>query len=275
MLFRRVFVRTVGLCLLLGAVAPTGVSAYVFNNYKSYAVPSVSRPACTLLSPDMCKSTPIVDPVFGDTVTRVTDPSMSPKDGTNLTLGLRHEYARYPALNANNTQVVVLVRGGLWRGFYEVRDLSAKGIRVARIRPVGDPEFSWHPTDPTVLFYRYGSQIRLFHINPNCINVPLGVTCRKFNQTAYDNGGWIETVMAFDGTNGLPKYYSIGTSEEGRPSDNWHYYAFIGYTNSSLTSGHLVVADLWNKRLIAKRALSSLPNWVGMSPRGTGALAIS
>jgi hypothetical protein len=260
----------------------------------------------------MCISTPIIDPTFGELVTRVTDPFMSPNDPAadaivNETWGLRQEYSRYPILSADNQKVIVLVLGGLWRGYYEVRDLSQNGKRLARIRDVGDPEFSWHPTNPTVLFYRYTNQIRRFYVDPTCAhrppNLPADVTCHQVDDPAYndpagcvppalgdpaysacDNGGWVETVMTFDGTNGLPLYYAIGTQEEGRPTEewnasvgavDWHYYAFLGFTNSGLTAADLVVVDLRTKSVRATLPFGGhLPDWVSMSPKGDYVVAL-
>ena len=44
------------------------------------------------------------DPVFGTSVTRLTDPSMSPG-----AIGLRHEYARYPVVSAERTSFSKLI----------------------------------------------------------------------------------------------------------------------------------------------------------------------
>jgi hypothetical protein len=170
---------------------------------------------------------------------------MSPNNGSNLTLGLRHEYARYPILNANKTQIVLQVLGGQWNGYYEVRTF-ANGAFLYRIQTTGDPEFSWHPTDPTRLFYRTGNEIRIFH----------------------SNTGLSETVMTF------PQYYAISTNEEGRPSDNWQYYAFLGYRNSSFSAADIVVVDLVNKKVLATLINTGVPDWVSVSPQGTYVVAM-
>jgi hypothetical protein len=188
---------------------------------------------------------PFVDPTFGATIVRLTDPSMSASDPGHATLGLRHQYSRQPALNADNTKMAVRVLGGVYRGFFEVRDV-ATGVLLRRIAPDGDPEISWHPTDPNRFFYRSGNEVRIFAVD----------------------SGHSETVMRFD------QYVYISTSEEGRPSDDWRYYAFIGYRDRSFATADLVVADLVEKRIVATWSDSGIPDWVSMSPSGEYVVAM-
>jgi hypothetical protein len=224
--------------VLLATLAPAGAGAYL-TDYDRHEVPCESRPSYPPFPP-LTSPNPLRDPVFGTTVTRVTDPTLASNGGANQVLGMRHEYARYPVLSADNTNVVVEVLGGSESGSYEIRTLANRAL-LYRFDPVGDPEFSWHDSDPTRLFYRTANQIRVFHTDT----------------------GRDETVMSF------PQYQAIGTNEEGRPSDDWQYYAFIGFSDSKHTSGDLVVADLDAKRVLATVPLTGeLPNWVSMSPKG-------
>jgi hypothetical protein len=183
---------------------------------------------------------PFTDPTFGTRVTRVTDPSMSPSNATSTTLGLRHEYSRYPALNADNSKVVVRVIGGVDRGYFEVLDLASGALLYKIGAQRGDPELSWHPTSPDRLFYRTTNEVRVFHTDT----------------------GQSEVLMAF------PQYYAISTKSEGRPSDDWRYYAFLGFRDSSYSSADLVVVDLVTKSVVATWANAGKPDWVSMSPSG-------
>jgi hypothetical protein len=72
----------------------------------------------------------------------------------------------------------------------------------------------------------------------------------------------------------FPQYYAIGTNEEGRPSDNWRYYAFLGYHNSSFSSADIVVVDLVEKKVLATWSNAGVPDWVSMSPKGTYVVAM-
>src|SRR5438445_519822 len=123
------------------------------SDFATYQVPVLPRPVLRAS---------LIDPVFGTTITRVTDPAMAPAGTSGPSSGLRHEYARFPVLSADNSKVVVQVLGGADGGVYEVRDLVS-GALLYKINPVDDPELSWHPTDPTRLFYRRANEIRVFH----------------------------------------------------------------------------------------------------------------
>jgi hypothetical protein len=99
---------------------------------------------------------------------------------------------------------------------------------------------SWHPTSPHLLFYRSGNEIKVFHTDSD----------RE------------ETLMTF------PQYFAISTRGEGRPSDDWRYYAFLGFADQSYAHADVVVVDLVKGRIVA-----TLPNvrkldWVSMSPSG-------
>lgn len=210
-------------------------SATFRQDHDVHPVPVVSRPPLR---------TPFVDPIFGSTITRITDPSMSEEDASSRPLGLRHEYARYPALNADNTKVAVSVMGGAHRGSFEVREVTT-GKLLTRIAPAGDPEISWHPTDANRFFYRFANEVRVFSLTT----------------------GQSATLMSF------PQYQYISTRDEGRPSDDWRYYAFIGYRDSAFSSADLVVADLVDKRILATLTNTGVPDWISMSPLGTFVVA--
>lgn len=215
---------------------PTPPSGTFLQDANMHLVPNSPRPEL---------HTPFIDPTFGTTIVRLTDPSMSASDSDHMTLGLRHQYSRQPALNADQTKMVVRVLGGVYRGFFEVRDV-ATGALVQRLAPDGDPEVSWHPTDPNRFFYRAGNEVRIFAVNT----------------------GLSETVMRF------PQYTYISTREEGRPSDDWRYYAFLGYRDNSFAEADIVVADLVEKRIVATWSNSSIPDWVSMSPSGEYVVAM-
>lgn len=181
-------------------------------------------------------SAPFVDPL-GGVVTRQTDPSMSPNDGTNKTLGLIHEYSRFPVLSADNKNVALQVLGGKYRGGYEIRDLATHALKF-RLDTDVDPEISWHPLDKNRLFYRYANEIRVFHTDT----------------------GKTERLMQF------PQYTRVSTREEGRPSDDWRFYAFIGEKSDG--NNDLVVVDLTAKKILGVMPQDGDLDWISMSPSG-------
>lgn len=244
--------------LLSGVCLLTGSSCSLFGGSHSHtplrqeqhnaASPTLSSSAASEINAGVARPAlyrPFVDPSFGTTIMRVTDPTMTPGAAWNPGGGLRHEYARFPALNADNTKVAVRVLGGADRGFFEIREL-ASGKRVQRIAVHrGDPEMSWHPTAPNLLFYRSGNEIHLYD----------AVAGR-------DNA-----VFTF------PQYFAISTRGEGRASDDWRYYAFLGFPDQSFSHADIVVFDLVEKRVVANWPNAGKPDWVSMSPSGAYVVA--
>jgi hypothetical protein len=208
------------LCLL---VWPGDVNA-MLSDYLTHVEPTALRPVLDQV---------FVDPTFGSQITRITDPTMAPG-----ALGLIQEYSRYPIPSADNTKVVVVVVGGEERGQWQVRGIRDHVV-YNRIETDGDPEFSWHPTDPTRLFFRFGNTLRVYHTDT----------------------GTHETLMTF------PGYVFVSSKEEGRPSDDWRYYAAIGVRPDGQRD--ILVADLTTKTVIGTLAnVGTGIDWVGMSPSG-------
>ena len=221
--------------LLVGILsAPAAVRAAdtFVGDLKLYAVPDAPRPGLRETW---------TDPVFGTTITRLTDLSMIHPDPSVASRGLRHEYARYPAINADNTKMAVIVLGGAERGQHQVRSISTGELLRVIPRDGIDTEVSWHPTDPNRIFYRCTNQARIYHVDT----------------------GQFETLMTF------PEYGTIRTREEGRPSDDWRYFAFLGYAPNDWSKADIVVADLKDKKVLARWPnVTPMPDWVGMSPSG-------
>lgn len=216
-----------------GAIRTTVMTARSLN-----PVPNIPRPALRV---------PTLDPTFGSTITRLTDPSMIALDPNHPSKGMVVEYSRFPAVNADGSKALMLVLGGADRGYYYLVDLAGGERRIlTRVQPSGDPEFSWHPTDPNRAFYRFGNEVRVLHAD----------TLQ------------IETLMS------LPEYGYISAKAEGRLSDDWRSYAFVGHRLNNQgqccdwSQGDLGVVDLVEKRIVARMALTSIPDWVSMSPSG-------
>lgn len=195
----------------------------------TFAVPSIPRPSLRGR---------FTDPTFGTQITRITGPAMSPADSSGPCLGLIHEYARFPGLSSDNQKIVVQVIGGQYRGAWEIRDITT-GALLHRFALQGDPEFSWDRLNLNRLFYRTGNEIHTYHV------------ARQQDDT------W----MVF------PQYDTIGTGEEGRPSDDWRYYAFLGHKNGQVD---IVVVDLGERKIIStlKDIGEGAADWVSMTPKG-------
>lgn len=219
------------LVLTLVVVAPA--QAFL-TDYETHAPVARDRPEL---------DNPQVDPTFGTTITRRTDPSQSPSAGTNQTKGLPHEYSKYAAVNADNTRMAVQVVGGAQRGTWEIRDVATYAL-VATLPTDGDPEISWHPTQANRLLYRAGNTVRAFAVDT----------------------GTVTTLMTFAG------YTAVSSHEEGRPSDDGRYWAGIGVKANG--QHNLLVADLQDKTTIATLAnVGTAVDWVSMSPSGNYVVA--
>jgi len=189
----------------------------------TYQVPVIPRPPLR---------TPIVDPVFGCTITRWTDPSMAP------THSLRHEYSRLVAFNADNTKAIVAAMDG---GGYYVLEL-ATGRLLGFPRGSLDPSATWHRTDPDRLIYYAGNEIRVFQVST----------------------GQASALMKF------PQYEYITTREEGAFSDDWRYAAFLGYKpGANWAVADFVAADLQANTIVGLLPdQTTLPDMLGVSPSG-------
>lgn len=197
----------------------------------SFVTTYENYPEMTTLRPELDQD--FTDPTFGSHITRITDSSLSPGS-----LGVVHEYSRYPILSADNKLIVAVVVGGPERGQWQVRGMRDH-IVYNRIETNGDPEFSWHPTDPTRLFFRFGNTVRIYHTDTSLS----------------------ETIMTFDG------YTLVSTNEEGRPDDLWNTYAVIGVKPDGTRD--ILVADLKTKTIIGKlENVGEAIDWVSISPDG-------
>jgi hypothetical protein len=98
-------------------------------------VPAVPRPAL---------HRPFVDPVFGTTVVRVTDPSQV-AGATRI----RHYYSKTNPFNADETRAILFGGDGA-KILYDTRTWEPiKDLRIVS----GDPEIQWHPTDASLFYY--------------------------------------------------------------------------------------------------------------------------
>lgn len=195
------------------------------------------------------------DPEFGTTITRISDKSMDP--GSTL---VRHEYNRFPGVNADGTKMILVVSGGrnyllnpktgtLWDNT-SLAHAGPDGGPLASSTSADDLEFSWHPTDPNLAFYRQRNKVYKFHAD---------------TLTS-------ETLCDFSSL-----YNWTTTKQEGRPSDDWQLWAFLGYTTPAGQPSYawytdpkpdVVVANLTNCQIIASRELQEVPDNVGISPLG-------
>ena len=223
-----------------GSTPPVPSSGQYVTDHALRNSPSITRPPYLV---------PFTDPVFGSTITRITDPTMVPDaPPPNQRLGLRHEYSRIPALNADRTLMGVIQLGGTGRGSFQVRRVLDGALLASFVPSGGDITGNWHKTDPNRLIFVQDNAVKIYHADSKLV----------------------ETVIEF------PQYQFVNTGEKGQPSDDWHYWAGMGFkqVNGATDWQHpdLLVADLTTKTIVGFRSNAAIggdrPENIGMSPSG-------
>jgi hypothetical protein len=190
---------------------------------------------------------PFVDPVFHSCVVRVTDrgADLSPGDDS---AGLKNEYARVQAFNADESLVLVYGIEGTWY-LYDAHSLQPLGEV-----PVGS-EPRWDDSDPNRLYYTDENRLLAYDIQT-------GETAIVHDFAPYFQG---QDVVA------------VWTRYEGRPSFGSRYWGFMAEDGDWLPVAFLVY-DLHTDQ-VTLRDMRGVPgieddvDHVAMSPLGTYFLA--
>ncbi len=118
------------------------------SDFAVRQVPPLAEPAPRI---------PFRDPVFGSCLVRVTErvADRTPDDRHG---GLKNEYSRVQAFNADESRLLVRSTVGTWY-LYD----------AATLRPLRRVEFTgeeprWHPSDPQVFFFFQDAQLRAFDL---------------------------------------------------------------------------------------------------------------
>jgi hypothetical protein len=108
------------------------------------------------LLPEPAARTPFRDPTFGTCLVRVTDrrADLSPEDESP---GLKNEYARVPAFNADDSRLLVYGTAGEWF-LYDTASLRPLGKL-----PLGT-EPRWDAADPQVIHYSDGTRLMAYNV---------------------------------------------------------------------------------------------------------------
>ena len=187
------------------------------------------------------------DPTFGTCIARVTDrlADLTPGDPS---AGLRHEYARIQAFNADGTRI--LLQGTEGRHYL---------FDAATLEPLGEvplgSEPRWHDADPHLLFSVDGTTL----------------TAHRLDTAT--------TTVVHDFAADLPGHdpVAVWTNWEGSPSTDRRWWGLMAEDGDWLPTAFLVY-DLTTDQ-VAVRDLRDLPaaaddvDHVTMSPGGTSFLA--
>jgi hypothetical protein len=183
----------------------------------------------------------VTDPVFGTSVTRLTD---SVNSGN---LGIVPQYSKRQAWNANDS-LIMLLNGD--DGYFSLYD----GTTGAFLRPLDDPAIGgedvfWHPLQKNIIIYAADS-----------------ILCSYDLATSE-----VTELHVFEG------YTWINTRGEGNLSNDGHYYAFVGqdynYATGEVIFQDIIVYDLFQDQVVSTMPVSQEPgsgaiDWMSVSSLG-------
>jgi hypothetical protein len=183
------------------------------------------------------------DPVFGRCVVRVTDEhiDIAPDDPSQ---GLKNEYSRVQAFNADESRMLVRGTAGTWYLY------DAATLRPLTQLPI-DSDPRWDAGDPNILYFVSGPQLMRFDIRSS------------------------EPSVLHDFTADFPdqKLTFVWTKYEGSPSRDGRYWGLKADDENYQTVA-ILVYDQWQDSITAKRDMRSVPGSgaidnVTISPLGT------
>ena len=186
---------------------------------------------------------PFRDPVFGTCIVRVTDRRTDLAAG-DASEGLKNEYSRVQAFNADGSRILVRGTAGTWYLY------DARTLQPVRELPIDfDPR--WDAKDPNLIYYSSGTAL-----------VALDATTgdqRLVHDFAADFPG--RSLAA------------VWMRHEGSPSADGRYWGLMAEDENWLTIA-LLVYDLWENRVVAVRERDpSEIDSVSISPLGNYLLA--
>lgn len=170
------------------------------------------------------------DPVFGTCLVRVTDrkADVSPDDPTR---GLKNEYSRVQAFNADESRILVRSVAASWH-LYDAQTLKPLG----QLPFSGSVDPRWDASDPEVLYYSDETRLKSCNVRTRAEKV--------VHDFAADFPG--QTLAA------------VWSKYEGSPSIDGRYWGFMAEDENWETVAFLVY-DSKSDRVIAKRDMRGVP----------------
>lgn len=208
---------------------------------KNTTPPNLSMPRPAL-------NVPFIDPVYGTTITRVTEASQV--TDVSIPAWVRHEYSRRPSMNADSSRALMVSSNG-WLRLYSVDKAGNKLNFLKTLSIGGTIEPNWHPTNPNILYYFNGQKIMSYDIQTDVKTTARDLTGR----------------MPFG-----PSDATMWTKEEGRPSDDGKIWCFMieKYNSSNQSVSHygLVAYNFESDQIIGSLAVTERPDHISTSPKG-------
>lgn len=201
----------------------------------------------TLGQPRPALNQPFVDPNYGTTLARVTDPSqITDRDPPQW---VRHEYSRKQAFNADSSRVLMISSNG-WIRLYKVTGNTLAFVKTLNL---GEPqEPIWHPTDPNLIYFLgpYGDGMTLSTYN---ILTDQKQVVRNL----------ADRLRAIFGSQAARAW----TKQEGRPSNDGKIWCLQVEDQNYAMLG-LVAYDFSQDKILGFLLTKDRPDHVSTSPKG-------
>jgi hypothetical protein len=230
----------------------------------------MSRPA----RPDAAGPIEVVAPLDGDNPRYPLAPAAPPAAGQSLadprfgttqtracqTERLRHEYSRHDPFNRDRTLILLqYLPDGEWRVYRTTAVPYDRAGQLVRTIELAEPR--WDPNDAGVIWgFR---EFRIVRVN---VRTGESAVIKDFSSDAA-----VGPILK-----GNPDLYRITMKDEGEPSLDMRYWAFLLQgSRDDYRARWLVSWDRREDRVLGSYALSaaeSRVDWVGMSPHGNWVL---
>jgi len=240
-------------------------SPYVINDFNFYSTPSIPRPA---------KGVQFEDPTFHTRITRITDSATETPNSTSGNLA-QAGYPKHDIENADGTKLIIQSLKSpcfhIWNAnppYNKIKDVPIPS--GYECNQYGDRDLRWDNLDPDILYFYAGAKLYQHNVVSDALTV------------------------VHDFTNDLPGevILRISTEEEGSPSHDRRYWAFLTWSQGADHQSHIIVYDKQTDSIISKldwgagtsvdgqyvysegvwiRDPNGNPinyNWVSMSPSG-------
>lgn len=190
---------------------------------------------------------PFLDPIFGSCLVRVTDRRSDPM-GEDSSTGMKNEYARVSAFNADDSRLIVYAIDGYWY-LYDTASLR----RLGQIPLQEEPR--WDAQDPLIIYHLGESKLWSY-------NIATGLSQLVHDFSADFTGQPIAAVW---------------TAHEGRPSMDTRYFGFMAEDHDWTPAAFIIYDRITDQAIIRDvRQMDGIRDdvdHVTISPKGAYFLA--
>jgi dipeptidyl aminopeptidase/acylaminoacyl peptidase len=211
------------------------VANYYVLDIKPTIIPKISQPH---------KRESYMDPIFGTRITRITDKNIDkyhPKYLTNI----------YSTIDIENSDGSYLLLGSFNYYLYDARTFGM--IKHMGVKPKWGREWQarWHPSKPNVLYYLWGTQLRVRDLTGPCKAIKDDEIIHDFKEE-------------------FPEATYIGVKTKGTPSVDGRYWSLgisIQISRRSKGFNKALFYDIKEDKVLWAVECNN-PKWLGTSMSG-------